>query len=58
MDSLVLNGPNGSSINIASFLLAAPGADFGDEGLIKAAFVENPPPRERCSASRPRTTAR
>jgi hypothetical protein len=41
-DSIVLNGPNGSSINVASFLLADPGADFGETDLQKAAFSENP----------------
>src|SRR5947208_2022071 len=41
-DSIVLNGPNGSSLNVASFLLGDPGPDWGDADLLKTIYSENP----------------
>jgi hypothetical protein len=34
--------PNGSSINVGSFVLADPGPDFGESDLLKAAYSESP----------------
>jgi hypothetical protein len=41
-DLFVLTGANGSSLNIASYVLADPGPDFGEQDLLKAAYSENP----------------
>src|SRR5919198_5516227 len=40
-DSYVLNGANGSSLNVASFVID-PGPDFGEADLLKAIYAENP----------------
>lgn len=43
MDSIILTGPGGSSIQIGSWLdLPNGGADYGTKGLIQAQFVDNP----------------
>jgi hypothetical protein len=41
MDNLVLNGPQGASLNVGSYLRAEPGPDFGSKDLQKALFAEN-----------------
>ena len=42
MDSYILTGPNGSQINVGSYLLADPGPDFGAKDLLKAEYAETP----------------
>lgn len=41
-DTLILTGPSGSSMNLASYVLADPGWDSGEADLLKAAYAENP----------------
>jgi hypothetical protein len=42
MDNIVLNGPQGSPVNIGSWLRAEPGPDFGSKDLQKLIYAENP----------------
>ena len=42
MDSYVLVGPQGSAINVGSYVRADPGPDFGAKDLLKSEYAETP----------------
>jgi hypothetical protein len=41
VDSFVLTGPNGTALNIGSYVRADPGPDFGSKDLLKAFYSQN-----------------
>ena len=42
MDHYILTGPNGSRVDLGSWLMADPGPDFGAKDLIRAEYAESP----------------